>query len=394
MIKSIISAGVGLSMLATPLAASAQTSATSNSNLIAILTQLVQLLEQELQQLIAERQNTTPSQPTTPNTGGTFTASPTSGAAPLTVTFNMPAFFEINGNNNDAWTTLDNGDGEVSISGQPSTEVYDNIDCTAAAQDSVCQGSHTYTSPGTYTVALKDFSGNVLGTQTITVTASGSQPSAAILSASPASGNAPLTVEFHISAGSATPASIYFGDDKTNIETLGNGLGNSCGDPNASECAHTYQTPGTYTAQVYDANSNLLGTATVTVTGGTVSQTPPTTITVCSESTQLATNHPSATISESSLAMTSEATSVLSGTANVTSVDLQITGNGQTVNAANIPVSNSEWSATFPADSLSNGTYQITVHSAAGEAISTEAVLATGTLTVGAAPSSVAQTCM
>jgi PKD repeat protein len=153
MIKKIAFAGVGLVLFASPLVASAQGVSASNASLIAALTALVQILEQELQQLIALQQG-----------------SPQNGPALLTAT--------------------------------------------------------------------------------------------------PINGAAPLTVEFHINPSAASANQITFGDDKTNVETLGNGPGNSCGDPNESECAHTYTTAGTYTAQIYDVKSEVLGTATITVTEG------------------------------------------------------------------------------------------------------------------------------
>jgi PKD repeat protein len=94
------------------------------------------------------------------------------------------------------------------------------------------------------------------------------QNSPALLTATPINGAAPLTVEFHINPSEASAYQITFGDDKTNVETLGDGPGNSCGDPNESECAHTYTAPGTYTAQIYDVKSEVLATATITVIGG------------------------------------------------------------------------------------------------------------------------------
>jgi hypothetical protein len=110
-----------------------------------------------------------------------FIASPTYGNAPLTVSFNMPAFFSVNGNE-VAWTTIDNGDGEVSISGNPTSEAYDNVSCNAAAYSSTCLGTHTYSSPGTYIVKLEDVSGNLLATQIVTVSSSSvsNQPSPSI----------------------------------------------------------------------------------------------------------------------------------------------------------------------------------------------------------------------
>lgn len=109
----------------------------------------------------------------TSNTSATntlgFSASPTSGLPPLTVSFDMPAFFNVGGQET-AWTTLDNGDGDIYVSGSPASETYDNIGCTAQGYDSSCSGTHTYTSPGGYSARLEDASGKVFATETITVT--------------------------------------------------------------------------------------------------------------------------------------------------------------------------------------------------------------------------------
>jgi hypothetical protein len=72
MVKKIVFTGLGLFMVAAPLAASAQAttqSSTSISALIAVYTQLIQLLEQEIALLIAAPGGSTAPamQPTTPN---------------------------------------------------------------------------------------------------------------------------------------------------------------------------------------------------------------------------------------------------------------------------------------------------------------------------------------
>src|SRR5580658_5092564 len=93
MIKNLLSVFFGAILLTAPTCTLAQTETTAPSpSLIAALTQLVQVLEQELQQLIAIHTAITIATPsTTVNTvTESFTASPTSGIAPLTVTFTDP----------------------------------------------------------------------------------------------------------------------------------------------------------------------------------------------------------------------------------------------------------------------------------------------------------------
>lgn len=103
-----------------------------------------------------------------------FTATPNSGTAPLTVQFSMSGkdyqFASIDFGNGDVYTT-----GTVSEIG--------NVNCTAAALDTVCQATETYTNPGTYTALLRDENNAVLDSLTLTVTgaaSTSSTPSATI----------------------------------------------------------------------------------------------------------------------------------------------------------------------------------------------------------------------
>jgi hypothetical protein len=205
--------------------------------------------------------------------------------------------------------------------------------------------------------------------QLLAARAGSTQSSPALLTATPTSGSAPLTVEFHINPGMASASSIDFGDDKTNVETLGNSPGNSCGDPNESECGHTYTTPGTYTAHIYDIKSEVLGTVTITVTG--------------SNSTQS-----SATIDQSSLT-TGSANPTITGSTTAGPATFLVSiknSSGSTVYSSAPPINNGHWSVVSPA--LAAGTYQVIVYGGGGGNI-----LATGTLTVNAAQSSAPISC-
>ncbi|MEK7509778.1 MAG: PKD domain-containing protein [Patescibacteria group bacterium] len=206
----------------------------------------------------------------------TITASPTSGFAPLSVKFTLE---KLNVQWQGATYAVVFGDGTASYT------------TSAVGKDTV---SHTYASAGTYTATLIEqppFVCNgpagtacaqvmpakrVVGTVTITVTGQ----SSATFSASPTSGPAPLTVTF-TGRFFRTLGVIDFGDGNrrtiTNFADSATG-GNSIGEDPFAE-TYTYQKAGTYTAKLLDnsrvcattgvvADCNVVGTVTITVTGG------------------------------------------------------------------------------------------------------------------------------
>jgi len=136
-----------------------------------------------------------------------FSATPTSGNAPLTVTFtdqstNSPIYWR--------WTF---GDGGTSTQQNP---------------------THQYTTAGTYTVSLTatNACGNNTKTKTGYITVNGCTAPVAAFTGTPTSGNAPLTVSFtDSSTNSPTSWSWNFGDSGTS--TLQNP-------------SHQYTTAGTY----------------------------------------------------------------------------------------------------------------------------------------------------
>ncbi len=163
-----------------------------------------------------------------------FSASPTSGPAPLTV-----AFTDTSSGSPTSWS-WSFGDGGTSSQQNP---------------------SHTYSAAGTYTVALTASNAGGPNTKTIVgciaVTAA---PPAASFSASPTSGPAPLTVAFtDTSSGSPTAWSWSFGDGSTSSQ---------------QNPSHAYSAGGTYTVALTASNAGGQNTRTI---GGciSVSAAPP-----------------------------------------------------------------------------------------------------------------------
>ncbi|MGD8598680.1 MAG: PKD domain-containing protein, partial [Anaerolineae bacterium] len=161
-----------------------------------------------------------------------FSATPTTGPAPLTVTFSDESTYD------PAEWAWDFGDGDGSTDQHP---------------------EHTYTAPGTYTVTLTV--SNTIGANSLTrpgyVVVTEPQAPEAHFSADPTNGPAPLMVTFHDeSINSPTEWAWTFGDGGTSIE---------------QHPVYTYTTPGTFTATL--TVSNAIGSATlvkpgyITVTG-------------------------------------------------------------------------------------------------------------------------------
>jgi PKD repeat protein len=146
-----------------------------------------------------------------------FSASPTTGDAPLNV-----SFADSSTGNPTSWS-WDFGDGSSSTAQNP---------------------SHTYTTPGTYTVKLTASNGSGSDTKTgsdyITVTAPPNPPTADF-GASPTSGEAPLNVSFtDSSTGNPTSWSWDFGDGTSST---------------GQNPTHTYTAAGTYTVSLTASNA-------------------------------------------------------------------------------------------------------------------------------------------
>jgi PKD repeat protein len=163
-----------------------------------------------------------------------FSATPTTGAAPLGVSFT-----DTSTNNPTSWSWNFGDPG----SGAANTSTSRNP-------------SHTYASAGTYTVTLTatNSAGSDSDTKTNFITV-GNGPTASF-SGSPTSGDGPLTVDFtDASTGSPTSWSWNFGDPSS-------GAANTSSATNPS---HTYAGDGTYTVSL--TVTNAFGSDTQTRTG-------------------------------------------------------------------------------------------------------------------------------
>jgi PKD repeat protein len=144
----------------------------------------------------------------------TLTVKPTTGAAPLTVTATGAC-------QNSLEDTLDWGDGTV--------------------EADTSSGTHTYSTPGTYTVTLTgvDDSGNTgQASQTVTVTVN--SPPTCTLAVNPNTGPTPLTVT---ATGDCT-------DPDNDIVFTSLNWGDGTIENNVTSGTHTYTVAGTYTVTV------------------------------------------------------------------------------------------------------------------------------------------------
>ncbi|MEZ5359993.1 MAG: PKD domain-containing protein [Candidatus Zixiibacteriota bacterium] len=162
-----------------------------------------------------------------------FTGTPTSGTAPLTVSFTDQSTGSIT---SWSWTF---GDGGTSTSQSP---------------------SHQYTSAGTYSVTLTVTGpgGSDGETKTNYITVSPCVAPTAAFSGTPTSGDYPLAVAFTNSSTGATSYSWNFGDGGTSTQT---------------NPSHTYTAAGTYTVTL--TATNACGSDDEVKTGYITVTTPP-----------------------------------------------------------------------------------------------------------------------
>ena len=180
-----------------------------------------------------------------------FSASPTSGDAPLEVSFDASASYDPDGFIvSHSWSF---GDGETG-SGAGAT--------------------HAYSNAGTYTAQLTvtdDDGSTGSATRTIEVAAApvANIPPTASFTASPTSGDAPLAVSFNGSGSSDSDGSIA-----SYAWSFGDG-----GSSSGVTAIHTYSSAGTYTVQLTvtdDDGSTGSATRTIEVAAAPVANIPPT----------------------------------------------------------------------------------------------------------------------
>lgn len=141
-----------------------------------------------------------------------FNASPTSGTAPLTVTFTDTSSGEITGR---CWDFV----------------AEDGADCVDGGGGSGAQAAYTYTTAGSYTARLTVTGPGGTDSTEANIRVGDPAP-VANFSASPTSGTAPLTVGFRsTSSGTITAYSWDFGDGGTST---------------SANPSHTYKSAGTY----------------------------------------------------------------------------------------------------------------------------------------------------
>jgi len=156
-----------------------------------------------------------------------FTYTPNEGNAPLTVTFN-----DTSTGNVTAWI-WDFGDGNTSTEQNP---------------------SHTYASPGIYTVSLNASNAYGFNVSTVTDAVRVLEPPIAAFTATPTEGNAPLTVQFtDQSTGNVTAWAWDFGDGNTST---------------GQSPVHIYTSAGNYSVTMNASNAygyNVSAPVTITV---------------------------------------------------------------------------------------------------------------------------------
>jgi hypothetical protein len=253
--------------------------------------------------------------------------------------------------------------------------------------------------PGSYTVQVYGYANTtgasqgasgLLASGTLTVTGNNSIQSS-ILSATPTSGSAPLTVTFSGGGTGGNPANgpfINFGDGSTNVQMgcISISAGGACA--GSYTATHTYTSTGVFTAQVLSqATGGAIGTATVTVFSGQKGSSPSATIDQSSLNTGTAsptiTGTASNTVAMCMWVYKSGVTPV-QNTANLTS-GANLAGQACTPAAydgqeAVMSISNGHWSISFPQNYFQSGTYNVAIYNESQTNFGN--LLASGTLTV------------
>lgn len=288
-----------------------------------------------------------------PQPNASFTATSTSGAAPLTVSFGTSGARAENG-------SIDFGDGSslrlLTLFGNGPSN---SAGFCGAMPDFFCSVPHTYAQAGTYTASLKDSSGNVFGTKTITVTGSqASQPTAAIDQSSLTTSSLTPTISGTSNASSVrlvitnpnspTAADLY----ESNFVSVENGRWSITVSPPSAQSYYEQLIPGSYPIEIDGSDFETLANGTLTITDSQTSGQ----------------NQPTAAIDQSSLTGGSclnstgvLASRVISGTASgVTEVTVDVAGGGEIVSSTKAPVVNGRYS-TITSPMGTDGGWTVTV---------------------------------
>ena len=209
-------------------------------------------------------------------TSAALSVVPTSGMAPLAVTFTITDTSTSCPRNG---ILLSAGDGSAPVTALPATS-----QCGSAAP---AQFTYTYANAGTYTVAIADQSTEqVLQTVIVTVggaTTPNNDMTNAALSVVPTSGTAPLNVKFTVTdTSSVCPRSeitLSAGDGSNPITALPATV--TCIGITPAGFNYTYKKVGTFLAEIANKQTGkILQSVVVTVTpGGANIATPPLTVT-------------------------------------------------------------------------------------------------------------------
>ncbi len=201
--------------------------------------------------------------------GAIFSATPTTGVAPLKVQFTSIYY-----------STHDASESQYYVNFGDGTKDLERITCIKSNNASDLGSyrclqwgvSHVYNS-GTYTAELiKKVGSQATVLSTLPIVVSGdtqtNNPSTTSFSATPTTGVAPLTISFKVPYRSAGGDYFSFGDGTTGCAVPGttNDYMTGCLVPINQTFTHTYTQPGTYTV-VHSrlGPSTVLGTATITV---------------------------------------------------------------------------------------------------------------------------------
>ena len=245
-----------------------------------------------------------------------FTANPTSGTAPLAVSFT-----------------------DTSI-GSPSSWSWDFGDGSSSTQQNP---THTYTSAGNYTVKLTvaNTSGSNTKQQSNFINVAPPPAPTADFSASPTSGVAPLAVSFVDLSTNAASWSWDFGDSGTSTE---------------ANPTHTYSAPGNYSVTL--SVSNTTGSATTTKANYVTVTPPPPDFTI-------AVSPANAVIVRGGVA--SYAVTLASVNGFTGAVDLKVSGvpagssGSFDVNPVNLPTSTTSTLSMSTSPTTKQGNYTLTV---------------------------------